>query len=88
MELQTTIRDFPNKISSLNLPPDTSIRVVIELGETPGEKIEAGDEVAEKKGRWAQVAEELAAANVLEGRSEEVNKLFREFRDNFSFERK
>ncbi|MBF0474280.1 MAG: hypothetical protein HQK59_00395 [Deltaproteobacteria bacterium] len=88
MELQTTIRDFPNKIIGLNLPPDTSIRVVIELGETPGEKIETGGEVAEKKGRWAQVAEELAAANVLEGRSEEVNKLFREFRDNFSFERK
>jgi len=36
-----------------------------------------------KKGRWAQAAERLQAENYLKGRSGEVRKLFREFREEF-----
>ncbi|MBF0552499.1 MAG: hypothetical protein HQK60_18460 [Deltaproteobacteria bacterium] len=89
MEIQATLRDLPNKAKSLHIPLDKLFRVIIEdIQAEPEQKPEEPNEPTEKKGRWAQVAEELAAANVLEGRSEEVNKLFREFRDNFSFERK
>jgi hypothetical protein len=36
-----------------------------------------------KKSRWAQAAERLQAENYLKGRSGEVRKLFREFREEF-----
>jgi hypothetical protein len=36
-----------------------------------------------KRGRWAQAAERLQAENYLKGRSGEVRKLFREFREEF-----
>lgn len=37
------------------------------------------------KSRWAQVAERISKENYLKGRSEEVVKHVREFRNNFSF---
>ncbi|MBF0551098.1 MAG: hypothetical protein HQK60_11250 [Deltaproteobacteria bacterium] len=85
MELQTTVKDFPNKVISLNIPPDTPIRVIIEANEMPEQKNEASDEATEKKGRWAKAIERLSQEDSLKGLSEEVNKLAREFRDNFSF---
>ncbi|MBF0526949.1 MAG: hypothetical protein HQK56_17830 [Deltaproteobacteria bacterium] len=85
MELQTTVRDFPNKVNSLHLSLDTPIRVIIESDETPEQKTETSGEVAEKKGRWAKVVERLSQEDSLKGMSEEVNRLSREFRDDFSF---
>ena len=40
-------------------------------------------EESPKKGRWAKAAERLQAENYLKGRSGEVKKLFREFREEF-----
>jgi hypothetical protein len=36
-----------------------------------------------KRGRWAHAAERFQAENCLKGRSGEVKKLFREFREDF-----
>ena len=47
----------------------------IEQQET-GKKLKA-------KSRWEQAAERLRSENYLKGRSGEVNKLFREFREDF-----
>ena len=40
-------------------------------------------EKAAQKGRWEKAAERLQAENYLKGRSGEVRKLFREFREEF-----
>jgi hypothetical protein len=41
---------------------------------------------AEKKGKWAKVAEEMAEENFLgDGRGDRLRKAIREFRDNFQF---
>lgn len=41
---------------------------------------------APEKGKWAQVAEELAQENLLgDGRGDRLRKSMREFRDNFAF---
>ncbi|MBF0508325.1 MAG: hypothetical protein HQK57_05290 [Deltaproteobacteria bacterium] len=89
MEIQTTVKDFPNRVKSLHIHPDASIRVIIDAIQVePEQKTEEPGELVETKGKWAKVAERFRAEDNLKGISEEVNKLFREFRDNFSFERK
>ncbi|MBF0526945.1 MAG: hypothetical protein HQK56_17810 [Deltaproteobacteria bacterium] len=80
MELQTTVRDFPNKVNSLHLSLDTPIRVIIESDETPEQKTEAS---GENKGKWAKVAERFRREGNLKGESEKLNNLIREFKNNF-----
>ncbi|MBF0552908.1 MAG: hypothetical protein HQK60_20525 [Deltaproteobacteria bacterium] len=91
MEIQTTttLRDLPNLAESLHIPMDTLFRVTIEdTKETqmePEQKAEETGEPAEKKGKWAQVAERFRREGNLRGKSEKLNKLIREFKDGFHF---
>ncbi|MBF0475468.1 MAG: hypothetical protein HQK59_06470 [Deltaproteobacteria bacterium] len=86
MEIQTTVKDFPNSVESLHIPPDASIRVIIDAIQVePVQKTEEPGEPKEKKGRWAQVVEKISKADPLRGRSEDLNKIIREFKDSFDF---
>ncbi|MBF0488256.1 MAG: hypothetical protein HQK98_08870 [Nitrospirae bacterium] len=47
-------------------------------------KEKAKEEIEPRKGKWAQLAEEISSQGNLTGKSEEINKFVKEFRDNFS----
>jgi hypothetical protein len=76
MEIQTTVQDFSEKVRELGLPPNAFIKITLS---------DFTDNKVRKKSRWAKAAERIRSENHLKGRSEEVNKLFRQFRDGFSF---
>ncbi|MCG6550827.1 MAG: antitoxin family protein [Candidatus Magnetominusculus sp. LBB02] len=61
---------------------------LLEKSEIPeGAELTVTFETARKVGNqstWAQVAEEISSQGNLMGKSEEINKFVREFRDNFS----
>ena len=76
MEFHTTVQDFPEKVRDLRLPPDAFIKITFNNFANYG---------VQKKSRWAKAVERIRSENYLQGRSEEVNKLFRKFRDEFSF---
>jgi predicted DNA-binding antitoxin AbrB/MazE fold protein len=59
------------------IPEGAELTVTFE--EKPKEEIEP------RKGKWARVAEEISSQGNLTGKSEEINRIVREFRDNFSF---
>jgi hypothetical protein len=76
MEIQTTVKDFPAKARKLRLSPNAFIKITFNNFANYG---------VQKKSRWAKAVERIRSENYLQGRSEEVNKLFRKFRDEFSF---
>ena len=76
MEIQTTVQDFSERVRELGLPPNAFIKIT--LKDFTNNKVQ-------KKSRWAKAAERIRSENYLKGRSEEANKLFRQFRDEFSF---
>jgi hypothetical protein len=76
MEFHTTVQDFPEKVRDLRLPPDAFIKITLS---------DFTDNRENKKSRWAKAAERIRSEDYLKGKSEEANKLFRQFRDGFSF---
>lgn len=74
MEIQTTVREFPQRIKNLNVSPETSIRVIID-------QIKDQDQ----KGKWAKVAEKISVESPLRGHGEVLKKVSQEFRNNFRF---
>ncbi|MBF0551306.1 MAG: hypothetical protein HQK60_12305 [Deltaproteobacteria bacterium] len=86
MEIQTTVRDFPKRVESLHIPPDASIRVIVDAIQVePEQKAEEQTGSTEKKGRWAKVVEKIRQEAPLAGRSEDLNRIIREFKDDFYF---
>ncbi|MGD2090506.1 MAG: hypothetical protein PVH61_30320 [Candidatus Aminicenantes bacterium] len=72
--------DLPGSAEALH----NVLQILLQYGlisEKKARSIEQEETV--KKGRWAQAAERLQAENYLKGRSGEVKKLFREFREEF-----
>jgi hypothetical protein len=76
MEIQTTIKDFPKKVRELRLPPNAFIKITLS---------DLADNQELKKSRWAKAVERIRSEDYLKGKSEEANKLFRQFRDEVSF---
>ena len=76
MEFQTTVQNFPEKVRELRLPPDAFIKITLS---------DFTDNREHKKSRWAKAVERIRSENYLKGKSEEANKLFRQFRDEFAF---
>ena len=76
MEIQTTVKDFPEKVRELRLSPNAFIKITLS---------DFADNREYKKSRWAKAVERIRSENYLKGKSEEANKLFRQFRDEFSF---
>ena len=74
MEIQTTIKEFPQRIKNLNVSPETSIRVIIDKFKDQGQK-----------GKWAKVAGKISAESPLKGYGEDLKKASQEFRSNFRF---
>lgn len=59
--------------------PDQVFKIIIDSGDVSSKgKIP-------QKGKWAKAAERLRGEGLLEGKSDEANKLMREFRDHFRF---
>ncbi len=81
MEMVMTIQEIdeaPKKIKALNRPPETKVSLIIEEEVTTDNK--------PKKGTAAAVQEYLKNHKpLLNGMSEEVNALGKEFRENFTF---
>lgn len=59
--------------------PEETFNITIE----PDGESKQKDSGKPERGKWAKVAEKMSKEAFLEGRSEEVIKLGREFRDNF-----
>ena len=76
MEIQTTVQDFSERVRELGLPPNAFIKITLQ---------DFTNNKVQKKSRWAKATERIRSENYLKGRSEEANKLFRQFRDEFSF---
>ena len=76
---------------TINLPGSAEalhnvLQILLQYGlisEKKARSIEIEKEQTAKKSRWALAAERLQAENYLKGRSGEVGKLFKEFRDEF-----
>jgi hypothetical protein len=76
MEIQTTVQNFSEKVRELGLPPNAFIKITLS---------DFADNRVHKKSRWAKAAERIRSEDYLKGKSEEANKLFRQFREGFSF---
>ena len=74
---------------TINLPRSTEalhnvLQTLLQYGLISEKKVRLiKQEKTTKKGRWAQAAERLQRENYLKGRSGEVKKLFKEFREEF-----
>ncbi len=80
-EVLKTLHGFDNNPVELNHLEDGSVIIhVMPLSQT-----ETKTEEVPGKSKWAKFADDMAEANYLEGKSEEVNKYVREFRDSFAF---
>jgi len=77
MEIQTTIRELPQRIKHLNISPETSIRIIIDELKDEKKPVE--------ESKWAKVAKKISEESPLRGHGETLRKASREFRDNFSF---
>lgn len=78
MEIQTTIKELPQRIKSLNISPETSIRVIIDELKIKKRPVE--------KGRWAKMVEKINSENILDKESgEALRDAVKEFRGNFQF---
>ncbi|MBF0338652.1 MAG: DUF104 domain-containing protein [Nitrospirae bacterium] len=64
-------------LEKLEIPEGTELTITFE------EKLKKEGE--SKPGKWVRVAEEISLQGNLTGKSEEINKFAREFRDTFSF---
>ncbi|MBF0606836.1 MAG: antitoxin AF2212-like protein [Candidatus Magnetobacterium sp. LHC-1] len=64
-------------LEKLEIPEGAELTITFE------EKLKKEEESKQKK--WARVAEEISSQGNLTGKSEEINKFIREFRDTFSF---
>ena len=82
MEIQTKIKDFPDKIRQLNISPETIVRVIIDVQADENSEKESNES---KKSKWAMAAERISKEAPLRGASEDLIKLSRDFRDNFNF---
>jgi len=72
--------DLPGSAEALH----HALQILLQYGLISDKKARSIEqEETAKKGRWAQAAERLQSENYLKGRSGEVRKLFREFREEF-----
>jgi len=77
MEIQTTIKEFPEKIKQLGIPPDAAIRVILDdqVVNDPKEGCE--------KSRWAVAADLISRTSPLSKEAaEHLRKHSRQFRGN------
>ncbi len=82
MEIQTKVKDLPDKIRQLNISPETIIRVIIDV-QAAEDSERKGKEP--EKSKWAMAVERISKEAPLRGASEDLIKLSRDFRDNFKF---
>ena len=82
MEIQTTVKDLPDKIRELRISPETIVRVIIDVHAAEGSEKDARDS---DKSKWAAVADRIAKASISEEAAEYIRKASRDFRKNFRF---
>ena len=82
MEIQTTVKELPDRIRQLKISPETIVRVIIDI-RAPEE--EEKDYREPKKSKWAAVADRISETSLSAEAAKCMRNASREFRENFRF---